>query len=441
MGEGKSAVIIPMVSSALANGERLVRVVVLKSLAGQMFDLLVQRLSGLANHRIFYLPFSRDFEPVPMHLKSLQSLYEMCVQERGILLVQPEHILSFRLMGIDLAAGTDTAARWRVDYGLDLSRTLLAVPYRAKDLPSLRADFGHPDVVLLLTCLSYYYGGLTEEQLNQSFELLFKLDDPPLEYNQWVCGHEEIPMSFRDIKGINLDDEQQKSIRQPLFQNNKAVIDFFLSNVVFPRYAKQFPKKLSTSSWDLAEKKVQVTTGFSGTNDNKYLLPTSIHQDEVAAISEDDPFAQLATNAKVLSILLQPENEAYCCLKGEDGQSPTGNDFLSYLVKSTPPVRVLLDVGAQMLDMQNSELASKWLTLDSALHAIVYFNDDDQLVVMSQKDRQVEKFVTSPFSQKLDLCAVYLDDAHTRGTDLKLPINFRAAVTLGPRLTKDRLVQ
>ena len=36
---------------------------------------------------------------------------------------------------------------------------------------------------------------------------------------------------------------------------------------------------------------------------------------------------------------------------------------------------------------------------------------------------------------------VYLDDAHTRGTDLELPQGMRAAVTLGPKVTKDRLVQ
>jgi hypothetical protein len=41
----------------------------------------------------------------------------------------------------------------------------------------------------------------------------------------------------------------------------------------------------------------------------------------------------------------------------------------------------------------------------------------------------------------VDKCIVYLDDAHTRGTDLKLPRDTRAAVTLGPKVTKDRLVQ
>ncbi|KAG6859263.1 hypothetical protein C0995_010183 [Termitomyces sp. Mi166 len=78
MGEGKSAVIVPLISSALANGQRLVRIVVLKPLVNQMFDLLVQRLSRLANHRIFYLPFSRDFEVDLTHLGQLQSLYETC---------------------------------------------------------------------------------------------------------------------------------------------------------------------------------------------------------------------------------------------------------------------------------------------------------------------------------------------------------------------------
>ena len=354
MGEGKSSVIVPVVSSTLADGKRLVRVVVLKPLAKQMFAVLVRRLSGLANRRIFYLPFSRDVKALTAG-QDLQALFDSCRQERGILMVQPEHILSFKLMGIDMAirmedtlsdvadmllasqrwlfknsrdildesdeimsikyqlvytSGVqeplqdhperwirvqeilhcarkhayrireiypdglkveqterevfptirilDTAAgvhlsncvaeevlmregfrllpqktrevalefitcedsekdasildqyrgtglwrhllllrgllgcgilrfvlekkRWRVDYGLDLSRSLLAVPYRAKDVPTLRADFGHPDVAIALSCLSYYYGGLPDEKVILCFQLLLKLDNPSLEY-------------------------------------------------------------------------------------------------------------------------------------------------------------------------------------------------------------------------------------------------------------------
>jgi hypothetical protein len=36
---------------------------------------------------------------------------------------------------------------------------------------------------------------------------------------------------------------------------------------------------------------------------------------------------------------------------------------------------------------------------------------------------------------------VYIDEAHTRGTDLKLPVNARGAVTLGLGQTKDQTVQ
>ena len=59
--------------------------------------------------------------------------------------------------------------RWRVNYGLHLVRTRLAVPYQAKDSPSARAEFSHPDTAIVLTCLSYYYGGLDDKQIYASF--------------------------------------------------------------------------------------------------------------------------------------------------------------------------------------------------------------------------------------------------------------------------------
>lgn len=76
--------------------------------------------------------------------------------------------------------------RWKVDYGLDLKRSLLAVPYRAKDSPAGKAEFSHPDVAITLTCLSYYYGGLNETQLETCFRNLYKSDNPALEYERWI---------------------------------------------------------------------------------------------------------------------------------------------------------------------------------------------------------------------------------------------------------------
>ncbi|KAH0834181.1 hypothetical protein J3R83DRAFT_11490 [Lanmaoa asiatica] len=618
MGEGKSSVIVPIVVALLADGDQLVRVIVPKALTAQMFQLLVDRLGGLINRRIYYLPFSRSLPLDSERVASLHALLSECMRERGILVVQPDHVLSLKLVSVEkqLAIDTNVAGpllklqrwlhshsrdildesdeilhvryqlvytiglqqhmegfperwtttqqvlsvvkknalslrnsfkegieyeggpsgsfphlrilqrdaaealvsriardaldgllpnfnfqqlnlqvrdavfsfitdkdvspstckivedysrqstlwngllllrgilateillfafrdqRWRVDYGLAPKRTMLAVPYRAKDVPAPKAEFGHPDVAIVLTCLSYYYGGLTEEQLKVSFEILLKQDDPSLDYGHWVQDCPSVPTSLRNYTGINLkSSEQWTTLLVPLFSRNHATVDFFLARVVFPKEAKEFPSKLACSGWDLAEKKEQMKSfdcwlncilGFSGTNDGRYLLP--LH------ITQRDPDHQRGTNAKVLSYLLQPENKHYMCMTKESGERRTTQEFLEILVAQEPEIRVLLDVGAQMLDLQNHELAKAWLDISPDASAAIYFDDDDELTVRT-RDGSTQLLLSSPFAQQLDQCVVYLDDAHTRGTDIKFPSGFRAAVTLGPKITKDRLAQ
>lgn len=168
-----------------------------------------------------------------------------------------------------------TERRWRVDYGLDfreaqeeryplLIRSSLAVPYRAKDVPAPDTQFGHPDITILLTCLSYYYTGLCEAQLRTSFQMLLKENNPATEYALWVrdCGSALLPISLRNLKEFNLDaSEQWDDYLFPIFAYNQATIDFYLSRIVFPREAKEYPWKLAASSWDLAEKREHPITG------------------------------------------------------------------------------------------------------------------------------------------------------------------------------------
>jgi hypothetical protein len=100
MGEGKSSVIVPLVASTLANGSNLVRVVTLKPHSNQMFQLLVNRLSGLANRPIFYAPISRSLRLNASFVITIRNIYERCVAGGGVLVVQPEHILSHKLMHV-----------------------------------------------------------------------------------------------------------------------------------------------------------------------------------------------------------------------------------------------------------------------------------------------------------------------------------------------------
>jgi len=168
------------------------------------------------------------------------------------------------LLANDILLFVITERRWRVDYGLDLTRTSLAVPYRAKDTPAPTSEFGHPDITILLTCLSYYYAGLSEQQLRRSFEVLLEQDDPSADYARWLegCIPQSVPDSLRTLSGINIrSPEQWDKDLVPLFTRNQAAIDYHLSRVVFPKYAKEFPWKISGSSWDLAEKRDHLTSG------------------------------------------------------------------------------------------------------------------------------------------------------------------------------------
>jgi len=254
-----------------------------------------------------------------------------------------------------------------------------------------------------------------------------------MEYDHWVELGQGHPEELQQLNGVNTEDKSQvDEFLVPLFSRNKGVVDFYLSQVVFPRAAREFPSKLPISAWDLVEDKKNLTTGFSGTNDNRYLLPTSITQ--------EDPDSVLGTNALVLQHLLLAENDHYECTEGDNGERESATAFLKRLVSKEPEIRVLLDVGAQMLELQNEALARHWLSLRPDVSAAIFFDDSDRLTVVTP-DGTIEPFISSPFNRQLDKCVVYLDEAHTRGTDLKLPKGMRAAVTLGPKVTKDRLVQ
>lgn len=389
MGEGKSSVIVPLVTAALADGSKLVRVIVAKPQSRQMFQMLNSKLGGLLNRRLFHLPFSRDLRLTETLTQDISQECRLCAATGGIMLVQPEHILSFKLMGLEsmisgneavgrsmlgtqrffdlhsrdivdesdenfsvkfelvYTIGTQNAIdfaperwiviqvvldlirqrapavkkalplsievsqphqgsfprvrilkadaadmllglvaeaisiegfvgfpisrqppstrqaimtyitqphlraediqvvehglfwtkstqnhlmllrglfangvlafafgqkRWRVNFGLDETRrppTGLAVPYRAKDSPAPRSEFSQPDVVIILTCLCYYYGGLSDESLFLAFQHLVESDQSDNEYQSWVSESEAVPNAFRHLSGVNLKDTNQ----------------------------------------------------------------------------------------------------------------------------------------------------------------------------------------------------------------------------------------
>jgi len=137
------------------------------------------------------------------------------------------------------------------------------------------------------------------------------MDSPEMEYDHWVTFGQDMPRELHKLNGVNTEDETQvDELLVPLFSRNKGAVDFYLSHVVFPRTAREFPYKLPTSAWDLVEEKKNLTTGFSGTNDNRYLLPTSIVQ--------EDPDFVLGTNALVFAPPPSPRERPLRVYRGRE---------------------------------------------------------------------------------------------------------------------------
>jgi hypothetical protein len=613
MGEGKSSVIVPILAAALADKKRLVRIIVAKPQSRQMLQVLISKLGGLLNRRIYHLPFSREFRLSASEALVVRSICQECMASGGVILAQPEHILSFKLMSIetvlidqqDVASpllaiqqlldehtrdivdesdenfsphfelvytmgsqqaidfapqrwmiiqqilalvpkyasqvkeilhvavdihhsskdafprvrtllpnatnmllgliakhivnygmtGLPTRAfscpgekaaleayilqptltpdqvqavetsriwtdstkhaillvrgiiacgilrfalsskRWRVNYGLDLERTprtLLAVPYRSKDGPNPRAEYSHPDVLIILTLLSHYYGGLDNEHMFHTFKHLSSSDQSAVQFSEWVgTAASDLPAAFRTLSGINLRDRQHCIEHVfPYFRYSKACIDYFLSRLVFPKEVKQFTSKLSASGWDMGAIKTNPTTGFSGTKDTLHLLPLPVKHIDLPSQSH--------VNALVLEQLLDTSSVDRLPPRTA---STDAEHVLNTVVNSKPEIRVVLDCGAAILEQSNKQVVQTWLRMTdrAQIHAAVFF-EEEELSVLDRTGR-IESFQISPYAKQLDVCVIYLDEAHSRGTDLRLPRDYRACLTLGSALTKDKLIQ
>lgn len=265
--------------------------------------------------------------------------------------------------------------RYNVQYGLHPSRDPMAVPFEAKGVPSESSEFGHPDVAIIFTTLSFYYAGLTPAQFRQSLSSVLKADDAASAYDRWTHGCDTLPAGLRHWNVINSDDDGQVEELYHHLRLDRNVLNSYLNSWVFPLYAKQFGLKLSASAWDLpnfAKPQKQAltgarSTGFSGTNDNKSLLPLTIQQDDLPGL--------VHTNAEVLSYLLQGRNRKFYCA-AYNGIRMTEQQLLENLFNEG--IMVLIDAGAYILELSNQALVSKWLDINKEAKAGVYFAGDNR---------------------------------------------------------------
>lgn len=238
---------------------------------------------------------------------------------------------------------------------------------------------------------------------------------------------------------------------------NVEVINHWLNYLVLPTETMQYPARLQSSAWHLADNALGKAVGFSGTRDNSRLLPLQVKQAEV----EDHikaAFPISGTDGKMLEHIL--DNCEYTTLRtgaAAPSQVPSSQQegeeegeqvvalwrvVLDLVIERKADA--LIDCGALMSGATPAEAAEVLLPeLDSdpetGFQGVVYFDTDlGQWAVLDRLGRRMPKH-KSPIRDR-DAFA-YFDESRCRGADLKLRHDATAVVTVGHGMCKEKLMQ
>ena len=333
--------------------------------------------------------------------------------------------------------------RFRVDYGIDPRRGIsrrVAVPFRASDTPSERAEYAQPDTLILLTLLSYYHQGLTRDEIKEAARALLRLGPQAkgAEYKLWFESARPT-MTAEAVEALDLVDkldltsEPQLDLLSSVFRFNMAAINFWLNSCVLPRETMQFPHRLVSNAFNLTDNDREQVIGFSGTKDNHLLLPLAVKQ------RMPDHLAMTATDGKMLSLIARVPNEDVTCLTGEDGQLLA--DSVLELAVRTHLSDALIDAGAAMAGRTNSQVAARVVELlvKDTHQGVVYFEPKDDTWYVLSRQGGSAPLGSSPIHEKDAF--VYFDESRCRGADMKLLPKASATLTLGPGMCKDKIMQ
>lgn len=99
---------------------------------------------------------------------------------------------------------------------------------------------------------------------------------------------------------------------------------------------------------------------------------------------------------------------------------------------------VLIDSGALIEGMSNREVVERVLKICPRFQTGIFFDDTNRLALIDTHGNSAHLNSSRPLELS---CFTYLDDIHTRGTDLPFPTKSHAFVTVATGITKDKLMQ
>ena len=321
--------------------------------------------------------------------------------------------------------------RWSLNYQYGRSGSptgLLAVPYKAAQTPMDRSSFSDIDVTALLTASMLHEEGL----LARDFDLLKQTL-----VTSWVRSFPEVSAEILDdLFRITVADCSLSSLlRTPSavlaaeggFSRNARLIDFYVTGPLLQTHLRYFPRRYNLSFMDLLNiGSWQI--GFSGTV-NMVLPETSLSADGTRLIPHE--FCEIVESAET-GTLIQKAIEAGQCFVPDEGE-PMETACVRVLVAKK--YGALIDACA-MWRNRSADGVYRMLVEGGVLARDAY-----RFVWLDDRDRALERVskggkevVRAYRPEEALACAIptfyYFDQRHSRGTDLMLPANVQALVTV-----------
>jgi hypothetical protein len=168
------------------------------------------------------------------------------------------------------------------------SRRLMAVPFLAKDVPSMNSEFAHPDVVIGLTILAYRHEGLRVEDLHRIVKGIksdFARQIGPrssrpsnVVFENWreearsawvrLEGAQNMP-AYLSLELFQPEDSTQMMHLHRLLTKRPHIVHYYLTRMVFPDTMNFHRLKVSASGHELGSSMIFARRiGFSGTPSN-----------------------------------------------------------------------------------------------------------------------------------------------------------------------------
>ncbi|CAE7236728.1 unnamed protein product, partial [Symbiodinium sp. KB8] len=171
-------------------------------------------------------------------------------------LLLPHCLAKIDRVSFGVMTSEDLERALEADPNMPLSRGKLAIPFVGKDVPSPTNEFAHPDIVIGLTILGYRYEYLRLTDIDEVIVRLLndvrkepgRQQDRPsaVLYRGWdPSAPTEKVDSGKGVPPLALLQRSNDVFK--LLRSSTSVIQWYLEQLVFPKYMRFQNKKLSAS--------------------------------------------------------------------------------------------------------------------------------------------------------------------------------------------------